>query len=84
MMIPTIHLNGTSRQELLDGYVVALNAVRDAIIAVGNACPNGRDYYVQGPDATQKARGEHLLRLVRLMSVRDELYEIAEAISLSE
>ena len=82
MMVPTIHLNGTSRQELLDGYVVALSAVCDALIAVGKSYPNGRDYYVQGPDATHKAMEEHRSRLERLKSVRDELNTIAEEISL--
>jgi hypothetical protein len=82
MMSPTIHLNGTSRQELLDGYVVTLSAVCDAIIALGKTYPNGRDYYVQGPDATHNAMEEHRARLQRLISVRDELNEIAEAISV--
>jgi hypothetical protein len=80
MMVPTIHLNGTSRQELLDGYVVTLRAVCDAIDALSKAHPNGRDYYVQGPDATHKAKDEHRSRVHRLASVRDELAAIAEAI----
>ena len=53
MMVPTVHLNGTSKCELMRQVMGARIALHTAIDALQQACPNGRDYYVQGPDATQ-------------------------------
>lgn len=78
LTMPTIHLNGTSRSELLEQQVVAIDAVRKAIDALQQASPNGRDYYVQGGHAFTAAREEHTSRLSRLVEVRKELEEIAE------
>jgi len=57
-----------------------MSSVCDAIDALSKAHPDGRDYYVQGLDATHKATDEHRSRVHRLASVRDELAAIAEAI----
>lgn len=48
MRVPTVHLNGTSKGELLDQAHRAARAVANAITAVMQAAPNGRDFYVQG------------------------------------
>lgn len=81
LSVPTVHLNGTSREELLTQLTTAADAVRDAITALQKACPNGRDYYPQGDGATQEARRQHANRLHHLTAVRSELVEIAEAIA---
>ena len=80
MMIPSIHLNGTSRDELVEQLIKAARSLRLAIEALGEATPNGRDYYVQGPSALHQARGEHRVRLGKLQDVYDELETLAEAI----
>ena len=46
MMVPTIHLNGTSHDELLRQILDAKEAIRKAVEALANAAPNMRDYYV--------------------------------------
>ena len=48
--------------------------------ALAQASPNGRDYYVQGPDATSAAIRQHNLRMNALRNVMQELQEIAEAV----
>jgi len=56
MLIPTVHLNGTSGRDLLEqqqAVLDALRAVREAMVA---AMPNGRDYYPQGENAIGEAR----------------------------
>jgi hypothetical protein len=78
---PTIHINGTSRDELLECLIDARQAVRTAIDAVCTTAPHGRDYYPQGDAAFIKARDEHLARLKRLHDVVAELGEIAESIA---
>ena len=78
---PTIHLNGTPRSELCAQLEEAASAVRLAIEAVQRACPNGRDYYTQGPNATQEALRQHANRLHHLTAVQRELEEIWEGIA---
>ena len=54
--LPTIHLNGTSRQTLAQGYDAADDALYEFINAFGAIEFNARDYYVQGPEAWSAAR----------------------------
>jgi len=81
MVTPTVHLNGTSRQALLEGYVAAARAVREAMEAVQAAAPNARDYYVQGPAEWGLAQKEHRARLEKLEEVRAELEALAEEVA---
>ena len=80
MLIPTVHLNGSSGEVLLDQYSAAAESVRQAIDKLCEAGPNARDYYVQGPDAALAAQREHESRLAALKRVRDDLAAIAEGI----
>jgi len=80
-MVPSVHLNGTSGDELLEQVTEASTAVRAAIRALDRAAPNARDYYVQGDDAFERARAEHAARYAKLQDVAAELYAIAEDIS---
>lgn len=78
---PTIHSNGTSRDELLRQMCDATDALHRAIEVLASAGPNGRDYYPQGPDAIKRATAEHQDRLSRLQSVQAELQELAVVIA---
>ena len=77
MIYPTIHLNGTSKGELLDQLCTAGSAVGDAIRALHDAAPNARDYYPQGPSAIGMAINEHSGRIAALVRVSEELDAIA-------
>jgi hypothetical protein len=77
MMIPTIHINGTGRADLLLQYQQAIAALALAQKALQSACPNGRDYYPQGDRAIIQALDEHHERLAKLSDVMTELREIA-------
>lgn len=81
MQTPTIHLNGTSKEALLEQWEEAYNALRIAIEKLAAAAPNGRDYYPQGPDAFAKATEEHRERLRKLTTVHAELQELAETVA---
>lgn len=76
MMFPTVHLNGTSVENLIEGYEEAYTAVDDAIKVVCMNAPNARDYYVVGPEAYPVARAEHEDRVARLVAVQKELEQI--------
>ena len=80
MIVPAIHLNGTSKDALTDQLSEAGSAVQSAIAAVNAAAPNGRDYYPQGPQAIGQAIKEHNARITRLTDLYDELVALYEAI----
>lgn len=77
MMMPTVHMNGTGKETLLNDHVDAMAAIRGAMEALRKAAPNARDYYVQGDDAYTKAREEYSARQQKLADVLDELEVIA-------
>lgn len=81
MIKPTIHMNGSSADVLVEGYAEASSAITTALEKLAAAAPNARDYYPQGDDAFEQARMEHFARLARLQSVRDELAELAEHVA---
>ena len=73
MMVPTIHLNGTSREALLEQVCNAGHAARILADALSEMAPNGRDYYPQGDHAYPQARAEHDARLNALTAVQQDL-----------
>ena len=77
LTVPSIHLNGSSPDVLLEDYRTAAMAVASAIDALGRVMPHGRDYYVQGEGALAHAIKEHRARIKKLENVRDELTAIA-------
>lgn len=81
---PTVHLNGTSQRELLQGYVDAIRALREAERAMAQAAPNARDYYVKGPDVVREAMRQHADRMVKLAEVISDLEAIAEKLADDE
>lgn len=80
MTTPTVHLNGSGRQALLDGFERAYAAIGEAMTAVRETHPNARDYYVQGPDAFPAAVREFQSRMDRLKAVREELLALFQAV----
>jgi hypothetical protein len=80
MTFPTLHMNGTNGDDLISSLCDAMSAIQAAERKLGEAAPNGRDYYVQGPTALDAATKEHYSRLQRLHAVREELGEIVSNI----
>ena len=81
MIFPTIHLNGTSKQQLLDDYCDVSHALNAAMKKMIENGPNGRDYYPQGDQAYRKAVKEHYDRIEQIHRVRLEIETIAEHIA---
>jgi len=80
LAMPTIHLNGSSPNRLLEELMEAHHALAVARDMLAGAAPNARDYYPQGDDAFRRARTEHNARIAALVEVIGEIAEIAEAI----
>jgi len=81
LMVPTVHLNGTSKEALLSEYVTAMNAVQDAIDALKKVTVHGRDYYPQGDRAINDAMLQRARQFEHLEEVHTELEAIAVEIS---
>jgi hypothetical protein len=85
MQVPTIHLNGTSRSELLREAQAAHAAVEAAINAVRDMTVHGRDYYVQPRAGLASpytiAVHEHEQRLQRLFELQNELVDYYAALA---
>jgi hypothetical protein len=74
--VPTVHLIGTSGQDLLDQFTAAVEALRIAHRSLAEATPNGRDYYPQGASATQLVMDQHERRCQDLHRILAELEEM--------
>mgnify|MGYP001616820653 CR=1 FL=1 len=81
MKTPSIHLNGTSGDELLTQVCDVVHGLNQALDLMAKAAPHGRDYYVQGDDVFSQARREFDDRVKRIRSVLKEYEEIAMAVS---
>ena len=81
---PTVHLNGTGYDALYAYTSDAAAAVEVAIHTLCISAPNGRDYYVQSPDAIKIAQDEHWDRIARLRQIKAELDYIAMRVSEQE
>lgn len=80
MIVPTVHLNGTSGSELLKNVTDAKEALHEAREKLARTSPNGRDYYVQGNTALLSASMEYSVREAKLREVFEELEVIQLAI----
>ena len=80
LVFPTIHLNGTSREELERQCENAGQALRDALTALIQMAPNQRDYYTQGMEAWKAAVLRSVARRDCVERVLNEVQRIHEAI----
>lgn len=77
LAIPTIHLNGTGRDNLEREYAEALDAVSHAQQVVAKITVHGRDYYPQRDNhAFNQAQEQHLRHLRDLQEIHDDLTNI--------
>lgn len=81
LAIPTIHPNGTPHERLVEQLSNAVHALDDALKAIAEAEPNGRDFYPQGPDAIGHALEQHRQRLRAVHQVRNDYYKLWESIA---
>ena len=81
MMKPTIHLNGTHPDALEEQLLNASMALRLAALALGEAYPNARDYYPQGPHALAEALADHDARVRSILRVREEIEALLEHVT---
>lgn len=78
--LPQVNINGTSRQALVDARIVAIEAVRTAMQALGECSPNGRDYQTAPKGEYEIARKIYMERFAFLDRLANELEDEAIAI----
>jgi hypothetical protein len=78
LAMPTIHLNGSSAEYLLEAYNAAALALIKASDLLSATNPNARDYYLDasGKDF-ERAQQQHVSRLRRVVAVSNEIQQIA-------
>lgn len=79
MILPLVHKNGTSKDALLEQCRKAGAKVREAMEALSEMAPHGRDYYLV-PGSFEQARKEYCDRQDMLTTVYRELAAMAEGI----
>ena len=77
---PHVHLNGTSKWELIDHQIAVMDAADALLTALRAANPNGRDYYPLGDEALVRAAAEHKARVAQAQAIRAEAEVLALAI----
>jgi hypothetical protein len=80
LCIPTVHLNGTSKEELiaqLRGAIVHAIALKDLL---HDAMPHDRDYYVQGEGLGIRARMQMKVRILKVETIVDDLMCILQKV----
>ena len=81
LILPIVHLNGTSRESLLEDREKLYTALREADRALAQAGPNGRDFYPE-PGLMEKAVAQHRRRQATLAGLIAEIE--AEAIAIDQ
>jgi hypothetical protein len=81
MIIPTLNLNGSSADDLIQPRIAAYDALQDAIKALQQVTPNGRDY-PGDIDRCTTDRNAHYDRLNTLHVMAAEI--VAEAVAIKE
>lgn len=79
IIIPQVHLNGTSRDELIAQISAANFALNQALEAMARMSPNGRDYYHTGN--LREAEQAHRERVADLIRIQTEIMTIGEGIA---
>ena len=82
-VLPIIHLNGTSREALLNALESAYGAITEAMDKLCECAPNGRDYY-PAPGRMELALAQHRLRGEHLKAVRDSIQAEVDGIVAQE
>lgn len=85
MTTPIVHLNGTSRDDLIEQRVNAVMALAQARRAVTLMAPNGRDYYVvEGLFEIAQNQHEEWMRSLHKLNaqITEEVFKLQEGIGI--
>lgn len=81
MITPQLNINGTSARDLIEPRREAMDHLMNAIEALSQVVPNGRDYPGNATACTAD-REEHYDRIKAIKAIREAIY--AEALYIHE
>lgn len=81
LVYPTVHLNGTSKDALVDQLIAVTDALGDAQRKLDDANPNGRDYVKPSKFTIQDALAQHKRWGATLHALRNEIGTVTELIA---
>jgi len=79
LTLPTIHLNGSHPNDLLEAQLAGMQACRALLDALPN--PNPRDYYPQGEGVFAAAVAQYDAQVVAVHEILAQLEAVAEYIN---
>ena len=79
MQLPTIHPNGTRKEQLIENLRKAICDLNLAYDSLKQCAPNERDY-PQGPEAMERAKKQYLDWMLWIAELEAELEEFTLAI----
>jgi hypothetical protein len=80
--LPIVNMNGTTKESLIEARSNAMIAIQDAMRALSECSPNGRDYQTAPKGEFEKARDIYTARFAALDRMANEIQD--EAISISD
>jgi hypothetical protein len=81
MITPKLNINGSSADDLIEPRLKAVDHLMDAIEALSDAAPHGRDY-PNSHTAFLADREAHYTRLATIRRLREDIF--AEAIAIKQ
>jgi hypothetical protein len=78
--IPRVNLNGSARRSLIEQRRKVCDALNDALQALGEAAPHGRDYQTAAAGSYELARALYEKRHSQLSDMRADIMNEAIAI----
>jgi hypothetical protein len=82
LVLPQINLNSTSREALVEQQADVMHALRELLLKMGMAAPNGRDYQFR-PAEFKDAQEAWLERMTLVTEMHNEIERHALAIQNS-
>ena len=79
--MPIVNLNGATKESLVEARLTARVAVQEAMKALSECSPNGRDYQTAPRGEYEIARNRYVERFAYLARLANELEDEAIAIS---
>lgn len=81
IIFPTVHINGTGKQDLIDERCAVVEALYTAGKRLAAACPNGRDFYPDECKEWEAAYDQHKRRLQIIRDLTAEMEAETSAIA---
>jgi hypothetical protein len=84
LCVPTVHLNGTSKDDLLMQLRQAIITATALKEFLQEGMPHDRDFFLQGEGMGMRARMHQKVRVLKVETIIDELTAIYHAVAKQE